>query len=142
MRVLCWYSWARTMLLVLLLALVFRGPDAERIAMAGLVTSLAGLVAVQAIAWKVLPGFGGARFWSQTWRPVLSAALMTVVVSQVTAALVDAGRLPRLITEIGAGVLVYGLSTLALWLASGRPVGAESYLLDRVRPWLGRASNQ
>ncbi len=143
MRVLCWYSWARTMLLVLLLALVYRGPDAERIAMAGLVTSVAGLVALQAIAWKALPGFGGTRFWSQTWRPVLSAALMTVVVMQVSAALVDAGRWPRLIAEVGAGVA--GLRTEHAGVVargSGRPVGAESYLLDRVRPWLGRASNQ
>jgi len=29
--------------------------------------------------------------------------------------------------------LVYVLSTLALWRAAGRPLGAESYLLERVR---------
>ncbi len=140
MHVLCCYTWAKTLLLVLLILLVFRGADAERIAMAGLVTSVVGLVALQAIAWKALPGFGGMRFWSQTWRPVLSAALMSAVVFAVSVALVDAGRLPRLIAEIGAGALVYSLSTLALWLAAGRPLGAESYSLERVRLWLARAS--
>jgi len=33
--------------------------------------------------------------------------------------------------------LTYGLSTLALWLAAGRPPGAESYFLERVRLWAG-----
>jgi len=136
MHVLCGYTWAKTLLLVLLILLVFRGADAERIAMAGLVASAAGLVTLQAIAWKALPGFGGMRFWSQTWRPVLSAAFMSAVVSAVSVALVDAERVLRLIAEIGAGALVYGLSTLALWRAVGRPLGAESYLLERVRSQL------
>jgi O-antigen/teichoic acid export membrane protein len=131
MHVLCCYTWAKTLLLVLLILLVFRGADAERIAMAGLVTSVVGLIALQAIAWKALPGFGGMRFWSQTWRPVLSATLMAVVVLAVSVALVDAERLARLIVEICAGALAYGLSTLALWFAAGRPLGAESYLLER-----------
>ena len=129
MHVLCGYTWAKTLLLVLLILLVFRGADAERIAMAGLVTSVIGLVALQAIAWKALPGFGGVRFWSQTWRPMVSAALMTVAVSAISVALVDVERLPRLIAKVGAGVSVYGLSTLVLWLAAGKPLGAESYLL-------------
>jgi hypothetical protein len=63
--------------------------------MAGLVASVAGLVTLQAIAWKVLPGFGGMRFWSQTWRPVLSAAFMSAVVLAVSVVLVDAERVPR-----------------------------------------------
>jgi hypothetical protein len=130
MHVLCGYTWAKTLLLVLLILFVFRGPDAERIAMAGLVSSVAGLVALQAIAWKALPGFGGARFWSQTWRPVASAALMTLVVSAVSVALVDAQPLPRLVAKVGAGMLVYATSTLVLWLAAGKPPGAESYLLN------------
>jgi hypothetical protein len=135
MHVLCGYTWAKTLLLVLLILLVFRGADAVRIAMAGLVASVAGLVALQAIAWKALPGFGGMRFWSQTWRPLLAAALMTLVVIAVSAVLVDVQRLPRLIAEIGSGALVYCLSTLTLWLAAGRPPGAESYLLERLRSW-------
>jgi O-antigen/teichoic acid export membrane protein len=138
MHVLCGYTWAKTLLLVLLILLVFRSADAERIAMAGLVTSVTGLVALQAIAWKALPGFGGVRFWSQTWRPVVSAALMTLVVSGVSVALADIERLPRLIAKVGAGVSVYGLSTLVLWLAAGKPLGAESYLL---KWWLARARN-
>ena len=133
MHVLCAYTWAKTLLLVLLIVLVFRGASAEGIAMAGLATSVAGLVVLQAIAWKALPGFGGKRFWSQTWRPVLSAALMCVVVVAVSVALVDAARLPRLLAEIGAGAAVYGLSTFMLWLAAGRPSGAESALLERLR---------
>lgn len=139
MHVLCGYTWARTLLLVLLILLVFRGSDPEQIALAGLISSLAGLFALQAIAWKALPGFGGMRFWSQTWRPVLSAAFMAGAVLGVSALLVDAGRLPRLIAEIGVGALVYGLSTLALWRASGRPLGAESYLLERARSLQARA---
>ena len=138
MHVLCGYTWAKTLLLVLLILLVFRSADAERIAMAGLVTSVTGLVVLQAIAWKALPGFGGVRFWSQTWRPVVSAGLMTLVVSAVSVALADVERLPRLIAKVGAGVSVYGLSTLALWLAAGKPLGAESYLL---KWWLARARN-
>jgi hypothetical protein len=56
---------------------------------------------------------------------------MAVVVLAVSVSLVDAERLARLIVEICAGALAYGLSTLALWFAAGRPLGAESYLLER-----------
>lgn len=141
-HVLCAYTWAKTLLLVLLILLVFRGAEAEEVAMAGLVSSIAGLVALQAIASKALPGFGGKRFWSQTWRPVLAAALMCAAVIAVSAALVDAGRLPRLIAEIGVGALVYGLSTFGLWLVAGRPAGAETALLERLRASRVRKRNK
>jgi O-antigen/teichoic acid export membrane protein len=132
MRVIGWYTWAKLVLLVLLLLLVFRDASPEKIAIAGLCTAAAGLVVVQAIAWRLLPGLGGRRFWSQTWRPVVSAALMAVAVVAVSTVLEDAGRTPRLVAGIASGAVAYVLAVLAFWTMSGRPPGAESYLLERV----------
>ena len=140
MRILGWYTWAKLLLLVLLLMLVFRSADPFWIAMAGLVTAATGLVALQAIAWKAMPGFGGRPFWSRTWRPLVSAGLMAVAVIAVSAALDDAGRLPRLAAGIAAGAAVYALSVLVLWTACGRPPGAESYLHEQLSAWRARRS--
>jgi len=70
----------------------------------------------------------------------VSAGLMAVAVIAVSAALDDAGRLPRLAAGIAAGAAVYALSVLVLWTACGRPPGAESYLHEQLSAWRARRS--
>jgi PST family polysaccharide transporter len=77
------------------------------------------------------------------WRPVLGSAVMAVAVSAILSVLPDADSVPTAALLLAAGVavgaLVYGLLVLGLWWASGRPDGAERWLLDRVTARLGRS---
>ena len=77
------------------------------------------------------------------WRPTVSAAIMALVVVQAFPvndvsndtlhnALMLAGA-------VGLGMGTYTLAAALLWLLSGRPNGAEQWLLSRVQPYFLRS---
>lgn len=74
----------------------------------------------------------------RTWRCLLATAAMTAFLAssglgwQATAQSTSAGA-GRLLLACGAGAAVYTIVLLGLWLASGRPAGAEMDLLELVR---------
>ena len=75
---------------------------------------------------------------SRVWRPAISAAAMCAILWATglgwAPAPGAAGPAARLLAEgIGLGMLSYGGVALMLWLASGRPRGAETDLLHLVR---------
>jgi PST family polysaccharide transporter len=79
------------------------------------------------------------------WRPVAATFAMVAAVRTLDAFLLDPITLPEaalvLALEVGAGAMVYGTGLAGLWLAMGRPDGAESWLLDTLRQKLrGRGS--
>ena len=71
-------------------------------------------------------------------RPLLATAAMAAALFAVgnTLALPLAGML---ILKIGVGLLVYSLSILLMWRVSGKPDGAESYVLAASMRVLRRA---
>jgi hypothetical protein len=75
------------------------------------------------------------------WRPVIASTAMFVLVFEIC----DFFRLTpaqhpalTLVTGILVGVFSYAILILVLWMAAGRPVGAESLLWRLVRSRLGR----
>ena len=48
------------------------------------------------------------------------------------------GAWPRLLAESLAGAIVYAACVVALWLATGRPPGAEAYSLARLKSFACR----
>lgn len=68
-----------------------------------------------------------------TWRPVVAATIMAVIVTLVHPHL-PGKPLPRLAGDACAGAVAYGGTLVLLWLACGRPPGAEATVLK----WLGR----
>lgn len=65
------------------------------------------------------------------WRPALAALGMAVVV-YATGAWHGAPALSALLAKVALGGLAYALILLLLWVAAGRPAGAETYLLDKL----------
>ncbi len=65
-------------------------------------------------------------------RPVGAAALMALVVWNLPD-LRDWGPAAELVLKVAAGAIVYGTSTLALWIAMGRPDGPETIALGIAR---------
>ena len=63
-----------------------------------------------------------------------SAVLIGTMLARIEALRAGAffGPLLRLMLEIGAGAAAYAASMALMWLALGRPEGAEAYLLKNI----------
>lgn len=129
---LCMFTWCRLLLLALLLQFVFTGTGVERIALAYLVVGGVTFTVLQAIAGRVLPGFGVRAMLLHAWRPLAASAAMAFVVVTLARILADAGAAWRLIAMVGVGASAYVLCLLVLWRAVGSPDGAETYILGRL----------
>jgi len=69
---------------------------------------------------------------ASVWRPCVAAGAMALVLLGAPL-VVDASVLLTLLLKTVAGAAVYALALLALWLAVGKPPGAEAYLLSKLR---------
>jgi lipopolysaccharide exporter len=126
------YNWGRVAMLVLLVVVAFPSAGALGIARAYLATAFGGLLIIQLLAYRALPGFGFNAFLAEVWRPIVSTAVMALVVTSVGGQLGDAPRTIRLLAMIVAGAAAYGGCVIVLWRAAGCPAGAETYLLDKL----------
>jgi O-antigen/teichoic acid export membrane protein len=70
------------------------------------------------------------------WRPILGSAVMALAVLAFRAQLPplqgNLAQLVALVSAIAVGAAVYAATVLIAWLLSGRPHGAESFLLDKA----------
>lgn len=78
-----------------------------------------------------------AEVWRVCWRPVAACAVMFLAVDQFLRYIepTSQGTLPTLVGLIVAcltGLLCYALTVTMLWLAAGRPHGAEKALLVQI----------
>jgi O-antigen/teichoic acid export membrane protein len=74
-------------------------------------------------------------FAQTLWRPILGVVAMYTAVKALNGVLIAAPVVLRLCAECLLGATIYAASVLALWVAAGRPIGAERFCLTRVR-WL------
>src|SRR5882672_229075 len=65
------------------------------------------------------------------WRPAVATAIMYTVTHEWIAAR-PSRTLPALLAAILIGVVTYGAALAALWLVSGRPIGPERTLTNRL----------
>ena len=82
------------------------------------------------------------RLASVLWRPFVAVMAMSAVVLLIGHELGPAssfsGALARLVVEVAFGALTYVATVISLWLLSGRPEGAESWILGLLRERLAR----
>lgn len=80
------------------------------------------------------------------WRPVVACAVMYGAVHILLASLEPMTdfmqSLGALLAACTLGVLIYVAAVLALWLLAGRPQGAESSLIIRLKPVWNRMSTR
>lgn len=74
------------------------------------------------------------------WRPILATAAMTAVLRLLGYGWSDDARISQLIAGVALGAVVYAAVLVAVWLASGRPIGAETDLLTMARRLTRRRS--
>jgi lipopolysaccharide exporter len=103
-----------------------------------LLTVVGGLSLAIGLLRRVLPEVSLMDVIRTIARPLLAAAAMAAALFAVgnILALPLAGML---ILKIGVGLLVYSLSILLMWRVSGKPDGAESYVLAASMRVLRRA---
>lgn len=132
MRLVSAYNWSKVALFLGLVAVAFPRADAQGVALALLATSFGGLVVIQILARKAVPGFGGRELVLGTWRPLASAAAMAAVVLFTARLLHASGPALRLPVEVIAGVATYAAGILMSWRIAGSPAGAETYILEKL----------
>ena len=81
-------------------------------------------------------------FFRELWRAAVGAAVMYFTTRYVVTALIDSAHgiatLAHLLLAVLFGVVVYSATVALLWLLSGRPAGAESFVLDSIKDRLRR----
>jgi len=88
-------------------------------------------------------GLKGSEYFKRLWRPIVAAGVMYACVrflgpqaaAETTAV---AGVAQSLVVCVLLGAATYVLSDLGLWLASGRPEGAETSVLNLARAFVAR----
>lgn len=82
------------------------------------------------------------EFVKALWRAVTGAAVMYLVTQQVVQWLIDRANgiatLTHLMIAVACGAITYVVVVLLAWLLSGRPPGAESFILESLQARLGQ----
>jgi peptidoglycan biosynthesis protein MviN/MurJ (putative lipid II flippase) len=114
----------------------------EGVAYAELIASVVSFAVSYPLLSRTL-GISSRVYLANLWRPVGAAAVMGFMVHALVRELAIGpgafGAFRQLIIGIPAGLGVYVIVLWALWTASGRPRGAETYLLDRASGLVLRA---
>lgn len=143
MRLLAVTSWVQIILFGAGLLFLQNGLMPERIA----AVRMAAIVLTFGVSyWLVMrniPGLTVGMLARGTGRPMLGCLAMAVALTLLGAE-VSAPALVMLCMKVVLGALVYVGTVLGLWYVSGRPDGAESFFLDKLkrRPPVVAASSQ
>lgn len=88
---------------------------------------------LQTCLTKSLLHFSWTQIVKVAWRPVAGAGIMYAAVTAVDQQIGHHAAWIRLLLDVLAGMVVYAVSILGLWLVSGRPTGSETTVLGRLK---------
>ena len=117
-------------LFVLLLA-GFASSDAYHVVLMRLAVAFAGAIAFAWVTLRALPDVAWSDLLATCWRPLVATATMAAVLL-ITPLPNDLVPIMALAVKIALGATTYVLITFGLWLASGRPDGAERYAQEKL----------
>jgi lipopolysaccharide exporter len=133
MRLLAVTSWIQLAVFGVGVMLLRTGLDPERIAQ----VRMGAIVLTFGVSYYILmrnvPGLTVSMLLRGVGRPVVGCIAMVLALLGLQAE-VSAQPWLMLICKVVVGAVVYGAVVLLLWRLSGRPDGAESYFLEKLRP--------
>jgi len=88
---------------------------------------------LQTCLTKSLLHFSWVQIVKVAWRPIVGAGIMYGAVTAVDQQIGHHAAWIRLLLDVLAGMAVYSVSILGLWLVSGRPKGSETTVLGRLK---------
>lgn len=125
-------TWLQALLFLGAAVIVFPQAGAKELAEIRLaVVAVGSLVLIGIVLSQIKALSAGDIFWS-LFRPVLASGLMALTLVALHPLLANLAPMIRLLIEISAGGAVYGVIITLMWLVSGRPEGAEAYLLKNI----------
>jgi lipopolysaccharide exporter len=130
-RVLTMITYAQ---ILAFLALATIGPlagDVSGVAVARLLATLIGTVGLMTLVLVRARQIRVSDCAAATWRPLVATLGMAAVVSWLPIGAWPA--IAQLVGKAAVGAACYTVLVVLLWLAAGRPEGAERYLLDKMR---------
>jgi O-antigen/teichoic acid export membrane protein len=133
-------SWSQVMLFVVAVLVVLPEATALEIAWIRFGTASVGTVILFIVLRSILPSLRLYEVGTAVVRPLVAIAAMSVAVLGVGT--MPGLSLPMMLTlKVMTGALVYVSVVFVGWLVTGRPAGAEAYLLEKastVLPSLAR----
>ncbi len=132
-RHIAFLTWSQVALFAVLVFGIVPGAEALEIAQLLLATKLFGLVLSIWLLRRALPAVRLRELWGTSSRPLIGALAMSAAVVAVGRLVAEAPTPVLLAAEVAVGAVVYPAVVLSIWALSGRPEGAESYLLKLVR---------
>ena len=94
------------------------------------------MLPISYVSVSILLSLKPAQIIAVTWRPALSAMAMYLVVVSLGEVVLTVGAIrlvPDLLLRIALGMVSYVATLGVLWLASGRPPGAERTIIEFAR---------
>jgi O-antigen/teichoic acid export membrane protein len=132
MRLLAVTSWIQLAVFGVGVMVLRTGLDPERIAQ----VRMAAIVLTFGVSYYILmrnvPGLTVSMLLRGVGRPVLGCAAMVFALLGLQAEVALQPWL-MLLLKVAVGAVVYCAVVLVLWRLAGRPEGAESYFLDKLR---------
>lgn len=125
-------TWVQVILFSVVVMCILRAPVAADIAWVRVGAVCAGLIVAVGMLLVCMRNVSLFEIAATTIRPSVGTALMGVVIVELNN-LVGNTTLLSLLVKITCGALVYAAAILAMWIAVGRPEGAESYVLKKLR---------
>lgn len=140
-RTLALYYVFQCVALIGLLTTAFPTGDAQRVAECRLAVAVGGVLVLLSLTRSAMPDVRVRHLLAQGWRPIVAVLAMTVVVTEVANFTNSGNVLTVLVIKVMAGVGTYVAAIGIMWHAAGRPDGAESYLMSKLR-LRGRTGNR
>jgi len=98
---------------------------------AGLGVMTIGAVARMTLSY--LPGVGVLSMMRVTGRPVMATLMMVATVTAIMSMAIDLVPWQRLVIAVTGGASAYAVGLAGFWQLAGRPPGAESWALVKMR---------
>lgn len=131
-------SIARLCVFAVALWLLVRSNGAQGAAMSAVVGSAVALALGLSVSLRE-HGVGLADYLRVLWRPLLAGGVMwacvTWLVGWFGSGAAKEGAFPQLLAAVGAGIFVYAAAMALLFVAAGRPDGAERQLVRQLLKW-------
>jgi lipopolysaccharide exporter len=132
------FVWIQIVVFMLLVEFHVAGGEAVEIAWARVATVCLALPVSIYLLRKAISVVTVQDIALTTFRPLLATGAMYIVLQAVHPLLVMPA-LASLCLMIGLGGATYILTTAGLWIALGRPAGAESYMLEKIVAFRSRS---
>lgn len=124
-------TWTQVVLFALIALLVLHQPQALELAWLRLACVASGLVVALATLMRIMRNVSLFDMLRNVVRPLLGALAMAGAIHLVEP-LLPAIPMLHLLFLVVLGALTYIVTVLAAWTVSGRPQGAESYLVEKI----------